>query len=130
MRPPEIDYEQVFEGFWKPLVATVHADGSYTLGEDAVKRELADYHAMMENTEKVFDELTYGRISKPHTMAFEVIAVVRELEEKDMREAADVFMDDVRKRAVEMRVPIYDVEELAQDHFGLRPRGEIEEADQ
>lgn len=63
------DYEETFEEFWRDIVA--HPDG--TLDEDAVKRELHDYHNMLHNVPLVYDHVTNGLISKPNTLAHEVI---------------------------------------------------------
>lgn len=64
------DYEQTFEKFWRDLVT--NPDG--TLNEDQVKRELHDYANMMKEVSEVYDHVTGGRISKPNTLAFEVIS--------------------------------------------------------
>jgi len=124
MRPPDIDYEKDFEEFWKPLVCTVHADGSYTLDEDSIKRELADYHFVMENTSRLMDELTWGRISKPNTMAFEVIAVVNELETQHQREeilAWLVALEEEHGHTEHRMVTLEEVEKSAHNYFSIEP---------
>jgi hypothetical protein len=63
------DYEKTFEDFWKELVCK--PDGSLNI--DQVKRELHDYHTVLSQVSRVYDHITGGRISKPNTLAFEVI---------------------------------------------------------
>lgn len=68
------DYEQVFDEFWREIVC--NEDG--TLNVDQVKRELHDFHTLIENVPKVYDHVSGGRISKPNTLAFEVISCFEE----------------------------------------------------
>ncbi len=67
----ERSYEEVFDDFWAPIV--LHEDGTPNM--DQIKRELADFHSMLEEIPKIFCEITHGRISKPNTLASAVIAV-------------------------------------------------------
>lgn len=66
-----VDYEQTFEDFWKDIV--VNPDG--TLNIDQVKRELSDYKMVMDIASEVYCHVTGGIISKPNTLAKEIIAV-------------------------------------------------------
>lgn len=68
------DYEKTYNDFWKDLVE----DDNGSLNRDKVMRELADYHNVMQQVSLVYDDITGGRISKPNTMAFEVIGVAQE----------------------------------------------------
>lgn len=73
MRPSKPTDEEVLKlwmEWWYPLVADEK-------GIDPVKvaKELYDYTQLMENTSAVFDHITMGRISKPFTIARDVIAV-------------------------------------------------------
>ena len=61
---------RVFQEFWEPLL--VGSDGTVHLG--LVMHELYDYHQLLENTAKVYDHITGGRISKPNTVAEAVIS--------------------------------------------------------
>lgn len=70
MRPEAIDYVKTYEDFWKSIVE--NPDGSLNL--DQVMRELGDYKALLGQASEVYSEVTGYRISKPNTMAFEVIA--------------------------------------------------------
>jgi len=63
------EYEKTFENFWRDLVCK--KDGN--LDVDLVKRELHDYSMVMGEVSKVYMHITGGRISKPNTMAHEVI---------------------------------------------------------
>ncbi|MFG1857558.1 hypothetical protein ACGFJT_37390 [Actinomadura geliboluensis] len=56
-------YRQTHDDFWKQIVE--RPDG--TLDLDQVKRELHDYHQLLQKIPKVYDEITGGRISKPNT---------------------------------------------------------------
>ena len=66
--------------FWKKWV--------YPKGATAkqVQNELADYYMILEQVTQVYSELTGGRISKPNTMAFEVIGQANELVEAAIKE--------------------------------------------
>lgn len=78
------DYEQTYDDFWKEIVE--HPDG--TLNRDQIMRELHDYHEQMEQVGLAYDDVTGGRISKPNTMAFEVINEVEERTQEALREQA------------------------------------------
>lgn len=56
------DYEKTYEDFWKKI-----CQPNGELDMDAVKRELHDYHTLLENVPKVYDHVTGGRVSKPNT---------------------------------------------------------------
>ena len=72
------DYEKTYDDFWKGIVE--NEDGSLNL--DQIKRELHDFQFLLENTSKVFDGLTGGRISKPNTLASVVISEVESIYEE------------------------------------------------
>lgn len=61
--------DEIYDEFWKDLVET---DG--VMDPEKVKAELADYSFLMHEVPKVYSEVTSFRVSKPNTMAFEVIA--------------------------------------------------------
>lgn len=67
------DYEKTWTEFWEPLVVK---DG--VLDMDQIKRELHDAHLMMGQASEVYMHVTGGMVSKPNTMAFEVIALADE----------------------------------------------------
>jgi hypothetical protein len=64
----EKDYEQTYREFWAPILDAPGVDR-----EDRIKRELHDYSFLMDEVPLVYDHVSGGRISKPNTMAFEVI---------------------------------------------------------
>lgn len=64
----EKDYEQTYAEFWAGILDAPGVDR-----EDRIKRELHDYSFLMDEVPKVYDHVSGGRISKPNTMAFEVI---------------------------------------------------------
>jgi hypothetical protein len=77
--------QECWDDFWAPICAP---DGELDL--EQVKKELFDCHGMIQEIPKVFDHVTGGRISKPNTMAFEVIAMAdehyEEIAAEDLRE--------------------------------------------
>lgn len=88
-------YVQTYEDFWKDLVE--NPDG--TLNRDQVMRELHDYHHLMTQATLVYDHVTGGRVSKPNTLASDVVAVaderVGEIVETEIRDrAADAPEED------------------------------------
>lgn len=76
------DYVQTYRDYWADIVE----DGDGNLNLDQVMRELHDYTEFMGQASEVYAELTGGRISKPNTMAFEVIAEADELNSRLTRE--------------------------------------------
>lgn len=94
------DYETSYEQNWKDAIE--NKDGSVNL--DQVKRELFDYSNFLEEASKVYSELTGGRISKPNTMAFEVIS-----------EAEAVFQNWVDEAATKIVNAVIDVFEECDD---------------
>lgn len=85
------DYEQTYTDFWKGIVE--HADGS--LNRDQMMRELHDFHALLDEVPKVYDEVTGGRISKPNTAAHHVIGEANERSEEDRRELAREISEEI-----------------------------------
>jgi hypothetical protein len=75
------EVDKVWKEFWRPLVTR---NGKVSL--EQVKRELFDYHAMLEDVPKVYDHITEGRISKPNTCASAVISVADELYQQNFEE--------------------------------------------
>lgn len=69
----EDEANEVYETFWKDLIET---DGIIDM--QAVKNELYDYHVMMGEVSKVYDDVTGGRMAKPNTAAHHIITRVNE----------------------------------------------------
>lgn len=69
------NYEETFEQFWKSILVDYNGD----LNIDAVKRELHDYHHVLEEVPKIYVEITGGMLSKPGYTAEQVLPVVREV---------------------------------------------------
>lgn len=67
-RELDADVERDFREFWKPIL---YERGRLNLAQ--LKKELFDYHQIMQNVAKVYDHITCGRISKPNTTAQAVI---------------------------------------------------------
>ena len=72
-----------FEDFWQAIVC--NPDGS--LNGEQVKKELYDFHMVMQGASKVYCELTNSRISKPNTDPDVVIQVVNDIQAANIREA-------------------------------------------
>lgn len=83
------DYEQVYEDFWKELVA--NPDG--TLNVDAVKRELFDWYFAMGEVAEVYCHITDGALSKPNYYASGVISVADEYVDRLIAEALEDAQD-------------------------------------
>ena len=62
------DYNETYARFWAGIIDAPGVDR-----EDKIRRELHDYTFLMEQVPSVYDAVSGGRISKPNTMAFEVI---------------------------------------------------------
>lgn len=62
--------ERIWRDFWADIVAP-HG----VIDISKVKLELSDFHGLLEEVPKVYMHVTGGRISKPHTLAREVISV-------------------------------------------------------
>lgn len=62
------DYDETYARFWAPILDAPGVDR-----EDRLRRELHDYHFLMGQVSIVYDNVSGGRISKPNTMAFEVV---------------------------------------------------------
>jgi len=56
------DYEQVYEDFWKDLV---EVDGKIDF--DQIKKELYDFHRLIQNIPRIFEHVTGGACTKPLT---------------------------------------------------------------
>lgn len=82
------DYIQTFRDFWAPIVAP-----NGVLDMDQVMRELYDFHVLMGNVSRVYDNLTFGRISKPLTDPDVVISVVEQLQEEPVAGIVAVLED-------------------------------------
>jgi len=73
----EKDVIDNYDDYWKELVE--NKDG--TLNKEEIKKYLSDYSWIMENTTRVFMEVSGGMISYPNTLASEVIGVYEERQE-------------------------------------------------
>ena len=68
------EVEKVFQEFWAEIVC--NEDGSINM--EQVKKELSDFHFMIEEVPKVYSEVTDGMLSKPNYYAESVLSVFRE----------------------------------------------------
>lgn len=86
--------EKTWDEFWVPMFKglglVIPGVDTFTLTQlndfmEQLKKELTDYHDMIENTSKVFYDVTRGRISKPNTLAVHVIAEADEANDDNQR---------------------------------------------
>ncbi|MDF7810718.1 hypothetical protein [Hymenobacter sp. YC55] len=84
------NFERVWNDFWKDICT--NPNGSINL--EQVKRELADYHGILEEVSKVYDTLTRGNISKPNTLASAVIAEVERIHQEELDELEKELTED------------------------------------
>ena len=94
---PEV--EQVWQEFWAPRVTS-----NGVLDPEQVKRELFDYHHLLQEVPQVYDYITSGRISKPNTYASEVIGQAQECLQRDIDEAVKEALDDSGLTKTELRM--------------------------
>lgn len=92
-------FESVWATFWHPIMAEAERKGMHEPGYDVnahivsnavmeqIKKELFDYHTLLDYVPKVYDEVTDGRISKPNTTADAVIGVYQERLQEAINEA-------------------------------------------
>jgi hypothetical protein len=77
----DVGVEDCYRDFWAEL-----------LSEEPsleIKRELYDFHGLMEDLPLLFDEITGGMISKPNTAISAVLEEYREKRERDIQEAIE-----------------------------------------
>lgn len=68
-RPDPLDPQAVFNEFWADIVQPA---GLWDY--EQILKELCDYHMLLTMVPKVYDHISGGSISKPNTLAEEVIA--------------------------------------------------------
>ena len=77
------DVDKVYKEFWEELITT-----NGKLDIEKIKKELHDYHFILEQIPKVYSEVTDNKISKPNTYADEIISCfndyVQELVEQEI----------------------------------------------
>lgn len=66
-------YEDLYDDFWKDII---EKDGVVNM--DQVKRELSDYHHILDQVPEIYMEVTGGMISKPNTCKGPVLDLFRE----------------------------------------------------
>lgn len=96
----ESDYRQTYDDFWAGILDAPGVDR-----EDQLRRELHDYKFLMGEVPKVYEHVSGCRISKPNTMAFEVIG-----QHNEVFIGKETVAHDLRMYATEAS----DVDELRQ----------------
>lgn len=71
-----------WEDFWKEIC--LNEDGTINL--EQIKRELSDFHGVLSEVSKVYENITRGAISKPNTQAKYVIAEVERIHQEELNE--------------------------------------------
>lgn len=84
------DYEQVWDDFWKDIVT--NEDGSLNL--DQIKRELFDFHVVLDEVPLVYVSVTGGMLSKPNYPARTVISEFENYVEQLNEWAISDFLSD------------------------------------
>lgn len=88
------DIEECWQEFWLPLLESEEVREKYPDVFQAMKVELFDYRQMMREVAIAYCDVTGGRISKPNTLAVEVIGVVNdELEDHITRAHREMIRD-------------------------------------
>lgn len=100
------EVEKVWEDFWKGLVC--NEDGSINV--EQIKKELCDYHFMLEQIPKVYCRITNGMLSKPNYLAETVIKefetcqenlIDKEMAKDDLLQMLDGEITEEYKKEIE-----------------------------
>lgn len=84
-------------GRWLRDCKVIRKDGSMNAAQ--AKRELSDYHFMLEQVPKVYDEVTGGRLSKPNYCAHSVIEAHNDYLERLDFDKVVTFSEDIMQFA-------------------------------
>ncbi len=103
-----LDYEKDFEDFWKDIVVK---NGKVDI--EQVKKELHDYHILLKEVPEVYMEVSGGRISKPNTLASEVIS---EFNEQNLNK--EITKDDVKMMINDYNT-LRELVDALKDYFDL-----------
>lgn len=87
--------EQIFQNFWKDIIC--NADG--TINVEQVKKELADFHFVMEQVPKVYCHITGDLLSKVMYDAGSVIACADDRLNELIEEAKKDWEEDQKTKA-------------------------------
>ena len=85
------DYEATYEEFWKPIFEGMEVDEL----TDAIKRELHDYHTLLENMPKFVEYATFRQCSNP----FVELSVLKSLHDDGVTEAVEDFIRDIMEES-------------------------------
>ena len=109
------DYEKVYNDFWKSIV-----EPAGTLDIDAVKRELSDYHFVLDNVSAVYDEVTGGQASKPNIKSEVIIALANDKITELVQDKLQEFLTELealKTTKTQEFVNFEDVVDLAKSIF-------------
>ena len=84
--------QEIYDEFWKSLV-----EKNGVVDFEQVKKELFDYHFLLEEVPKVYYEITQGLLSKPN---YPADVIIRQLEDKwfdreSVKEDIKVFIEEL-----------------------------------
>lgn len=79
-----------YDSFWKSIVE--NEDGS--LNKEQIIKELCDYSRFLKETRVVYCHITNNRISKPNTLAREVIGQYEDILEDRIQEAIEDYKEE------------------------------------
>lgn len=82
-------YKKEYEEFWKEIV-----ERNGRLNKEQVKKELYDYSILLQEVPKVYYHLTGGRISKPNTLANEVISEAEHIMSEEINEVIKEYEEN------------------------------------
>lgn len=111
------EIEAVFNSFWKEIIIK---DGKVDL--DQVKRELFDYHAIMEEVPKVYCEITGNKLSYPNYTAEAVLGLYREELQKDIDEAVQEKEDEMNDEIVSLKIQLKNLRRKLRGEKNARPK--------
>jgi hypothetical protein len=101
------DVDQIYKDFWKDIVE--NEDGSINL--EQLKKELYDFHFVIEEVPKVYMAVTNGAMSKPNYYANEVISIFNDYINEEF-----ILKDDLRDILKALKDENYDnLDELTED---------------
>ena len=110
----ESEYEKTFREFWMPILTR---GGKLDL--ELVKKELYNYHVIMNNVSTVYMHITGNRISKPNTLANEIIAEHDDLVNELVEERLNELLESQSTSEIERYKDLLQRSELAKEMTGM-----------
>lgn len=111
----EKEVNRVYNEFWKDILE----DSNGELDIEQLKKELHDYHSLLDEVPRVYMYVTGGRISKPNTVADEVISEYFNLVETEINEALEEQKKEFREKLSPVKNALAIVDKLSKDTTNL-----------